>query len=79
MNKMNKTDILIELVHWLKGKKEPFTDEFVVRFEETDKALDLPPGSTEEYLEVATREAGLEIAQRGATRVCVKNPSGYSF
>jgi hypothetical protein len=75
---MDENDILIEIEDFLRGKQNSLTRDFVVRFEETDSNLGLPPGSTGKYIERVAKELGFEIPRKGSTRISLRNPDGIN-
>jgi hypothetical protein len=74
MAEMDENDIIIELTDYL--RRQTTTNEFSVRYDETDEKLGLPSGSTEKCIETAAKEAGLKIDRKGSSRISLRRPTG---
>ena len=66
---MDKGDILIEIKGELRQQK---TTPFVITYVDVDQAHNLPPGSTEKYIEQAAEESNMEIITKGSTRAEIR-------
>jgi hypothetical protein len=72
---MDENDIIIALAdHIIQlGASQKM---FSIKFDETDKSLGLPNGSTQKHLEAAAEDAGYDVVRKGSTQASLQKSSG---
>jgi hypothetical protein len=69
---MDKSDILIEIKREL--RTHDGVTPFVIIYADVDREYELPPGSTEQYIELAAQQSDVEIIDKGSTRGELRRP-----